>query len=1287
MPRDVHPIPFVIHPSDELAKNIDLKSLSRNLATKYADGHVVTDDDLQIMGRNLWNGLSAQAQGAFEVARKEAGEKILPVVIHSDAADVQALPWETLFHPTYGFIGKNPDFTLTRRISAQEAAGGLDQGPLRVLLFTSLPVNVDPERSRLKVEEEQAEVQAALLPWIAQGLVTFEMPDDGRFFTLQNLLKEFQPHVLFLSGHGNFHHMPHAKEAYGEFFFEDEAGDSMGVKEDEIADALRGTGVQAVILSACESGRSASDELSNGLTRKISAAGITHVVGMREAIYDVAGIQFARALCNSLARQERMDVALQAARIAIQTPFKDVARASSSIGDELSYGQWCLPLLISSAPSRALIDWDFTPRQVEARAVGQKLNTVVMPARFIGRRAEMRKYKNSLLAGKIHTLLITGPGGQGKTSLAGKLALDLQTHGYRIFAWSARPENSWRDFELEMEQTLDRPRVDRYDKFLPHCEDESTRARFMLDLLMEQFDGRVVLFLDNIETIQDPDTLALKDATVEAWLRAANQAQGMILLVTSRWQIPDWDGEHEPLTHVNYGDFLQIAQRLSLPPAFLTQRSSLRQVYDILGGNVRGLEFFAAAVRDMENADEENTFLEKLSTVKEDLQANMAIEAIYNRLPANAQTLLHRLPAFREPVPMEGLLKLAPDLPNPESLLERLLAVSLLEASYEPHWKVNEYQCPQMVVDWMWEKGLVNDSHEWLNAVADYHVYLHTNERKTLSHAITTHHALHLANRNDEADRLALDYIIGSLALTGLYNALLIKWLPRICESNNLQTRSDALNQKGEALFTLREYEKANASFKEALAIKEELKDLIGQSASLNNISQIFHEQGEYESALMLLHKALVISREAGDKEGEGSRLINIGKTYYTKGDYDVALSFCEQALEIQDEIYDELGKSITFNIISSIYLALGDYDASISYATKTLVISRQFGDQISENTALNSISQIYQSKGEYEISLSYLRKSLLISRQLGDKLRESRSLNNIGQNCLSQNNYELALTYFDEALIIAAQINDRLGQSSILNNVSVIYLIQGDFVRAFSNLQEALKLSQQIGDKAGEIRALINTSTYYYNQKNYSEALSCLVQAQHLNKQLGKKMEEAVLLNNISQIHQIKKDFSAAMHTLNNALLIQKEIGDMFNLGTTLNNIAALHHAQGEFDLSLTYLEQAITIQREIGDLVGLSRSLINKGVAYVQLGRIQDALSDLSASYIIAKEMQFDQVLQALPKIASQLDLPESLDVWEMISRNIQRGEYIDLNKYKIRRSIFNDITSFIQNMFKLK
>jgi len=1326
MPRNIHPTPLTIHPLDELGKNIDLKNLSRNLATKYADGHVVTDDDLQIMGRNLWNSLSADAnseQNAFEAARKEAGEKILPVVIHSDAADVQALPWETLFHPTYGFIGKNPDFTLTRRSSAQEVTGGLDQGPLRVLLFTSLPANVDPERSRLKVEDEQAEVQAALLPWIAQGLVTFEMPDDGRFSTLQNLLKEFQPHVLFLSGHGNFHHMPHANEAYGEFFFEDETGDSVGVKEDEIADALRETGVQAVILSACESGKAASDELSNGLTRKISAAGIPHVVGMREAIYDVAGIQFARALCDSLARQERMDVALQAARIAIQSPFKDVTHASSSIRDELSYGQWCLPLLISSTPSRALIDWDFTPCELEARAISQKINTVVMPARFIGRRAEMRKYKNNLLAGKTHSLLITGPGGQGKTSLAGKLALDLQAHGHRLFAWSARPENSWRDFELDMEQTLDRPRVDRYDKFLPRAENESARAQFMLDLLMEQFNGRVVLFLDNLEMIQDPDTLALKDAIVEAWLRAANQVQGVILLVTSRWQIPNWNGEHEPLTHVNYGDFLQIGQRLSLPPAFLVRRNSLRQVYDILSGNVRGLEFFTSAVRNMQNADEENAFLEKLSAAKEDLQANMAIEAIYNRLPANAKTLLHRLPAFHDPVPMEGLLKLAPDLPNPESLLERLLAVSLLEVGYEPHWKVNEYQCPQMVVDWMREKGAVDDGHEWLNVVADYHLFLLENERETLPQAITTHHVLRRAERHSEADRLTLDYIVNPLALAGFYMTLLIDWLPRISETQDLKTRSDTLvwtgrllidtgnyetalnylkqslatcqqidnragesttlNNIGEIYHTQSNYETALSYFKQSLAISQQISNKVGEGITLNNIGEIYRTHSDYETALSCFKQSLAISQQISNKTGVGTVLNNISGIYHAQGDYETALSYLKQSLDIRREIGDKAGEGTTLNNISQMYQSQGDYETAFSYLKQSLTIRQQIGDKAGEGTTLNNISQIFKSKGDYETALSYLKLSLETHQQIGDKASESIALNNISQIFQTQADYEMALSYLKRSLTIQRQISSKVGESTSLNNIGEIYRAQGDYEMALSHIKESLTICQQIGDKAGEGRALNNISQVFKVQGNYKMALSYLKQSLVICQQIGDKAGEGKILNNISNIHHAQGDYKMALSYLMQSLEIQKQIGNKAGEGTVLNNISQIYDAQGDYKTALVYLKQSFAIRQQLGDKVGLCVTSYNIGHIHAQNNQMQEAVSVWVNAYLIAKQIGYAQILQSLTELAPQLGLPQGLGSWETLAQRMKNGEEIDFGQFN--KGFIHRFVQTIRSLFK--
>jgi hypothetical protein len=199
----------------------------------------------------LWEALDIDEE--FTQAHKAAGPNILSIIIESQSAAVQALPWETLFHPKCGFLGKNPAFTLARRMEAagDTASFELVKGPLRVLLFTSLPDDVDAEHSRLNVEEEQIQVQEALLPWIAKGLVQLEIPDDGRFSTLKDLVKSFQPHLLFLSGHGQFHHEPHTGETpFGVFLFEGEDGSSDPVKDDQLAGALVGSGVQGVVLSA-----------------------------------------------------------------------------------------------------------------------------------------------------------------------------------------------------------------------------------------------------------------------------------------------------------------------------------------------------------------------------------------------------------------------------------------------------------------------------------------------------------------------------------------------------------------------------------------------------------------------------------------------------------------------------------------------------------------------------------------------------------------------------------------------------------------------------------------------------------------------------------------------------------------------------------------------------------------------------------------------------------------------------------------------------------------------------
>jgi tetratricopeptide (TPR) repeat protein len=1167
MARHIHPTPFIIKPPADMVQNQpDLKTVASQLASLYADGKmVVADEHLQTIGSALWAALNLR-QSDFDAAHSAAGAAILPIIIDSGAPDVQALPWETLFHPSHGFIGKNPAFTLTRKLRESAASSvPLAKGPLRVLLFTSLPDDVDAEKGRLKVEDEQAQVQEALMPWIAKGVVQLEMPDDGRFSTLQALLKSFEPHVLFLSGHGRFHHTPHSGEAaYGAFYFESEIGDSEAIREGEIARVLIGSGVQAVILSACESSKTApaSTALNNGLAQRISAQGIAYVVGMRESIFDVAGIQFARALCDELASGERIDFALQAARIAIQTPFKDHINNAhqkggiSSAQAELSYGQWCLPMLISANPHNTLIDWDFQASPVDGpRRSGNTLGAVHLPARFIGRRTELRQYKNRLIKGELHSLLITAPGGQGKTSLAGKLALDMQKRGWQVFAWSARPENPWQEFLFEeIQMALDKERSEKYDRFMSKVEDDFKRAQWLLKLLMEQFNGRVILFLDNLESIQDPDTGALNDAVIAAWMAAARAAPGLILLATSRWRIPAWGGEHLTLAHANYGDFLQMAAGCQLPAA-ISEKRELRRVYDVLGGNSRGLEFFAAAVKLMQDEGEVNAFLGKLDQVKADLQANMAIEEIHHRLPPDAQKLLQRLPAYAEPVPREGVIKLGLDLPDPDAMLDRLLAVSLLEAGYEPHWQVVQYQCSPLVADWLRQRGLIDGAAAHLNAVADYHLYLFQHERDTLNQAIAAHHALRRAGRDTEADRLTLDAIVGPMTMAGLYATLLREWLPRICDAQDEKTRAEALGQTGKINLHIGNYDTALGYMKHALTIQQQIGDREGEGATLNNISQIYQAQGDYETALGYLKQALTIQQQIGDKASEGATLNNISTIYQAQGDYETALGYLKQSLTIRQQIGDKAGEGTTLNNISQIYDAQGDYETALGYLKQALTIRQQIGDKAGEGATLNNISQIHHAQGDYETALGYLKQALTIMQQIGNKAGEGVTRGNISKIYKAQGDYETALGYLKHALTIQQQIGDKASEGTTLNNISQIYHAQGDYETALGYLKQALTIQQQIGNKAGEGTTLNNISQIYKAQGDYETALGYLKQSLTIQQQIGDKAGLCRTLFNIGHIHRRNEQTQEAVNAWVNAYTIAKQI----NLAQVLQALSKL--------------------------------------------------------------------------------------------------------------------------------
>ncbi len=534
----LRPTPFVIKlTGDFLRKNPNLSDLAKRLSQAYEQNDGFVDDThLREVGTALWHAL--RLDGTLDEAKEKAGLMALPVIVETEDAAVSALPWETLYHPNQNiFLGRSAGFTLSRRSAGPAPAlPELESGPLRVLLFTSLPDDLEEEK-RLDVEGEQAAVQEALLESERQGEVVLEMPDDGRFETFQSQLREFQPHLVYLSGHGQFTYEHHNQRAWGSFLFENLVGRQDSVSEDRIGECFQNTGVQLLLLSACRSGRHHPDYPLNGLTQRLYRRGIPYVIGIRESIKDRAGIGFAYALMKSLAQRGPVDIALQSARAAIAEPTE--REAGDPAREVIPPGQWCLPLMMSHNHDRSLIDWDFIRQPRRYSDLKTQLGSVAIPDRFIGRRRELRQWQNKLRSDKLNRLQITGAGGMGKTALAGKLIDTLRKDGYHFYTFSLLPEHSWQEVLTDMQMALagdgvlhEKSKLIQAEKTSP-----SRRAEQTLALLLQLHKGRLGLFFDNLESVQESQSPhSLTDKTLAVWIEAARKNSRLKLILTSRFR-------------------------------------------------------------------------------------------------------------------------------------------------------------------------------------------------------------------------------------------------------------------------------------------------------------------------------------------------------------------------------------------------------------------------------------------------------------------------------------------------------------------------------------------------------------------------------------------------------------------------------------------------------------------------------------------------------------------------------------------------------------------------------
>jgi predicted ATPase/DNA-binding SARP family transcriptional activator len=288
-----------------------------------------------------------------------------------------------------------------------------------------------------------------------------------------------------------------------------------------------------------------------------------------------------------------------------------------------------------------------------------------------------------------------------------------------------------------------------------------------------------------------------------------------------------------------------------------------------------------------------------------------------------------------------------------------------------------------------------------------------------------------------------------------------------------LAARAKVLHGAGGLASEQGDLQAGRAFYEQSLALRRQIGDQQGIATTLNNLGLLVHEQGDYETARALHEESLALRRELQDKGGQASSLNNLGIVAYHQGDYAAAQALYEESLALRRELDDQRSIALLLSNLGIVAQSCGDYAAARTLHEESLALMRALGDQHGIATALTSLGIVAQNQEQYAIAHALHQESLALNRALGNKPRIALDLYNLGVVAQAGGDYAAARQLYQESLALRQEVGERWGIAATLNSLGWLAQTVADYAGARALHQESLALYHELGALRGVAASL----------------------------------------------------------------------------------------------------------------------------------------------------------------------------------------------------------------------
>lgn len=247
-------------------------------------------------------------------------------------------------------------------------------------------------------------------------------------------------------------------------------------------------------------------------------------------------------------------------------------------------------------------------------------------------------------------------------------------------------------------------------------------------------------------------------------------------------------------------------------------------------------------------------------------------------------------------------------------------------------------------------------------------------------------------------------------------------------------------------------------------------------------VTAMFNDTGGHSDSIDIANMAFESAQKSGDACAEVMCAVHVGATFRRRNMNEAASRWLVWARSKAQRIRYPAGEGFALTILAGVRYSDGEEIEGIELLESALDVAHRAGRLAQESDVSNNLALAYSKFGRHDEAIAAAKRSIQIDRELGNVFKEAVFLDSLGTAYLGSGQVDQACAAFGQSCDLHQQLGGSLGYAIALKNLGLAERQRDNLARAKQHWRDCLHMLDEMNThdmseiSRAELRKLLTT-------------------------------------------------------------------------------------------------------------------------------------------------------------------------------------------------------------------